>query len=114
MKTLTLTDEQYEQAKHALPQEKSADTKCHGVCICILDKGFMYIGYLETDGEYFTIRKPLNIRSYTSGKGLLWHAANGSEDMTLDGYDGELKGICTAQYSELKHFIPTKESLWYS
>ncbi len=80
----------------------------HGCCIVILDKGFMYIGELITDNEYLTILKPQNIRNYTSGKGLLWHAKNGSENMVLDGYDGILK----APYSELKHFIPTDKKLW--
>ena len=81
----------------------------HGVCICVLNNGFMYIGYLSVGPKYFTITMPQNIRSYDSGNGLLWHAENGSKDMTLDSYSGEIKGF----NSELKHFIPTKESLWY-
>lgn len=80
----------------------------HGCCIVILDKGFMYIGELITDDKFLTILKPQNIRQYTSGKGLLWHAKHGSKDMVLDGYDGILK----APYSELKHFIPTDKHLW--
>ena len=80
----------------------------HGWCIVILSQGFMYIGELVTDGEFLTINKPANIRCYTSGNGLLWHAANGDENMVLDRYDGIIK----APYSELKHFIPTKKELW--
>ncbi len=84
------------------------ETKNHGYCIVVLDKGFMYIGELTTDGEFLKVDKPKNIRSYTSGKGLLWHAANGDKDMILDGYHRYLK----APYCELKHFIPTEKSLW--
>jgi hypothetical protein len=80
----------------------------HGCCIVILDKGFMYIGELITDEKFLTILNPKNIRKYTSGKGLLWHAQNGSKDMVLDKYEGILK----APYNELKHFIPTNKELW--
>lgn len=81
----------------------------HGCCIVVLDKGFMYIGELTTDGEFLVIKNPKNIRQYTSGKGLLWHAKNGSKNMILDAYQ---YGILKAPYAELKHFIPTDAELW--
>ena len=101
---------------HALFNTKESETCSaeneevnHGWSIVILDKGFMYIGELITDGEWLTINDPSNIRYYESGKGLLWHAKNGPEKMTLDKYEG---GQIKAPYSELKHFIPTNKGIW--
>ena len=81
----------------------------HGWCICVLDNGFIYLGELITDAVHFVIKDPSNIRTYSSGKGLLWHAENGPKHMVLDSYkDGEIKGF----HNDLKHFIPTKKDLW--
>lgn len=84
----------------------------HGMCISILDKGFIYIGALTTDDKFFEITKPLNLRSYTSGKGLLWHANHGAENTAIDGKEKvneNLKG----PIDKLIHFIPTQEEFWY-
>ena len=80
----------------------------HGFCIVIIDKGFIYVGNLTTDDKFITIYKPKNIRTYSSGKGLLWHAGNGSKDMVLNPYDHLLK----APLDKLIHFIPTDPKLW--
>ena len=90
-------------------QESTNQEINHGWCIVILDKGFIYIGELITGGKFLTIIEPSNIRCYSSGKGLLWHAKNGSENVTLDSYDG---GSIKAPFCELKHFIPTDKNLW--
>ena len=81
----------------------------HGWCIVILDKGFIYLGELITRGRFLTVNEVSNIRYYSSGKGLLWHAKNGPKDMTLDKYEG---GHLGAPFSELKHFVPTDKKLW--
>lgn len=87
--------------------EKTTD---HGFCICILDKGFIYVGDLTIGPEFVTISDPANVRYYESGNGLLWHAANGSEHVVLDKYpNGEIKLF----RNELKHFIPTEKTKWY-
>jgi len=105
---LELSKELGKELGKELREELNRKETNHGWCIVVLDKGFMYIGELITDGEYLTINQPKNIRSFTSGKGLLWHAKNGSEDMILDAFDGILK----APYTELKHFILTDKDLW--
>lgn len=85
------------------------DTINHGYCIVILGNGFLYVGELITDSKFIVIKEPANIREYRSGKGLLWHAANGAVDTILDPYpNGELK----APFNKLEHFIPTKRALW--
>lgn len=95
--------------KEVLHPTENSDEIDHGFCIVILDKGFIYIGDLTTDEKFLTIKDPKNIRYYSSGKGLLWHAANGSKDVKLDPYPN---GIIKAPFFELKHFIPTEKSLW--
>lgn len=86
-------------------------TEEHGCCVIILDKGFIYVGDLSIVGKYIEIKRPMNLRSFDSSKGLLWHAENGKEDTTLDSFKS---GAVKAPLSSLEHFIPTKSELWYS
>jgi len=81
----------------------------HGVCFVIIDRGFIYIGEFKTNNQFATINNPINVRSYTAGKGLLWHVDNGDEDMELD------KGgkVIKVPFDKVIHFIPTDKSLWY-
>ena len=94
------------QEHQQIPKSKEID---HGVCFCILSQGFMYIGHLFTDDKFMRVTEPINIRSYMSGKGLLWHVENGDAEMTLDRGGREVK----MPFSKLEHFISTEKSLWY-
>ena len=78
--------------------------KDHGYCIAVLDKGFVYVGDVKTDGEYIYISNAKNIRKWTGGHGLSWYAITGfSKDITLDD-SGDVK----APFIEIKHMIECK------
>jgi len=42
----------------------------HGLQIAVLDKGFVYIGYVTTDGEWCHISDAWNIRRWGTTRGL--------------------------------------------
>ena len=42
----------------------------HGLSIVVLDRGFVYIGFAKTDGEWVYIDKAKNIRYWGTSKGL--------------------------------------------
>lgn len=44
--------------------------KEHGVCIVVLDRGFVYHGRTSTDSEWCTIQDARNIRIWGTDKGL--------------------------------------------
>ena len=88
----------------------------HGYCVVLVKCGFIYIGELITEGDFFTINYPLNLRHYDSGKGLLWHCSHGNVDAIVDGLSE--KGVALNDYlkgpmNNLIHFIPTKKEVWY-
>lgn len=73
----------------------------HGYCIAVLDKGFVYVGDVETTSEWATIRNTKNVRRWIGGHGLSWYAKNGfNTDITLDD-SGDVKVIAT----DIKHLI---------
>jgi len=87
--------------------------KKHGLCLIVLSVGFMYIGELITDGEFLTIDKPIHVpkllQTYMAGKGLLWYARNGNNDLRFEQCSDQV----LAPHASLKQFIPTKANLWY-
>lgn len=98
----------FNKSEDIIEQESSKEYLNHGYCFVILEKGFIYIGELHTNDKFLKIKNPKNIRKYTSGKGLLWHVENGSEDMVLDSCNIDLK----APYKSLSQFIRTDKKLW--
>lgn len=80
----------------------------HGLCIAVLDNGFVYVGYVETDGKYCTIKEAKNIRR--------WGTTGGLGQLALQGVQPETKldiaGTVKAPIGELKHLIICEESKW--
>ena len=90
-----------ETAANITAASAASGKEFHGNCIVVLDKGFVYLGDLYTDGNWLYINNAKNIRKWTGGHGLSWYAENGfSEDIVLDG-SGDIK----APIGGLKHLI---------
>ena len=107
MKIEDLTIGEAKQLANLFSKETAANItaatgkELHGNCIVVLDKGFVYLGDLSTDGNWLYINNAKNIRKWTGGHGLSWYAENGfSNDVVLDD-SGDIK----APIGELKHLI---------
>ena len=80
----------------------------HGLCIIVLDRGFVYVGTLITGEKFLTIDKARNVRRWGTERGLGQLALEGPQLNTkLDDCD-----TVRAPMSELKHFIICEESRW--
>ena len=79
-----------------------------GFAIVVLDRGFIYVGEVENDGEWCVIHSPRNIRSYGTTEGL--------GQLALSGPTGTTKldkcGTVRAPHHALIHIIETDKSLW--
>ena len=85
-------------------QNNDEDVVNHGYCICVLDKGFIYLGTAYTKAGYLHIENAKNIRKWTGGHGLSWYAIHGFDnDIVLDD-SGDIK----VPQSELEHLIVCK------
>jgi hypothetical protein len=80
----------------------------HGLCIVVLDKGFVYVGELETDGKLMTLRKARNIRRWGTERGLGQLALEGPQDGTALDECGTVKALL----AELKHWLVCEVSAW--
>jgi hypothetical protein len=76
--------------------------------ICILDKGFVYIGTLSIDDKMATIEDAQCIRKWGTTKGLGQLALEGPQSSTVLDKVGTV--VCLKE--ELKHAILTDASLW--
>lgn len=84
------------------------DVVNHGFCIAVLDKGFVYVGTVTTDGRFVRITGVQNIRRWGTTNGLGQLALEGPQENTrLD----ECGDIC-APITELKHLITCEASKW--
>ena len=80
----------------------------HGLCIVVLDKGFVYVGTLITGAKFFTIDNAQCVRRWGTTKGLGQLALEGPQSST------RLDDACTvrALLCELKHFIICEVGAW--
>ena len=79
-----------------------------GLCICVMDKGFIYVGNLTIANGIVTIADAKNIRRWGTTNGLGQLAEQGAQaDTKLDEY-----GTVRSLQSELKHWIKCKVSAW--
>lgn len=87
----------------------STDAKLNeGLCICVMDKGFVYVGVLTIDSHTATIADAKNIRRWGTTAGLGQLANNGPQESTkMDEY-----GVVRCLLPELKHWIPCKGEAW--
>jgi len=80
----------------------------HGLCIVVLDKGFVYVGQLMTDDKFLTITDAKNIRRWGTTRGLGQLAQEGPQTNTaLDNV-----GVVRALIGELKHWILCEVGAW--
>jgi len=79
----------------------------HGVAIVVLDRGFVYVGRVATDGEWVYIDDCRNIRYWGTERGL-GELVDGPTPKTKIDYVGELKAPLRALIS----IISTKGDNW--
>ena len=80
----------------------------HGLKIVVLDKGFVYIGIVTTDGEWVHISNAHNIRRWGTTRGLGQLALTGpTSDTKLDA-----AGDIQAPFHALQHLIAVKAEKW--
>ena len=87
---------------------KSCGNECHGLQVVVLDKGFVYVGETETDGNFCYIKDAKNIRRWGTKNGLGELAANGPTSETKADPAGTVK----APISALIHMIKCEDSKW--
>ena len=89
-------------------KETSRNTECsapvnRGQNIVVLDRGFVYVGEVEINGDWITIKNAKNIRKWGTTKGL-GELINGPlKDTVLDEC-----GEVITHIKALIHFIPCK------
>ena len=72
----------------------------HGLQIVVLDRGFVYIGNVVTDGEWCIISNAWNIRRWGTTRGLGELADGPTGDTVVDKV-----GIVRAPMTALQHLI---------
>jgi len=81
-----------------------------GFSIVVLDRGFVYVGSVEHDGEWCVIRDAKNIRYWGTTKGLGQLALNGPQSKTKLDTTGTVRAPARAVIS----LIETEASKWRS
>ena len=99
------------QAKElaALLRESSAprQTLDHGLTIVVLDRGFVYVGYTRTDGEWVYIEQAKNIRYWGTTKGLGELVGGPTSNTKLDAV-GKIK----VPFHALQQIISVEAEKW--
>lgn len=91
----------------AAPQ-RTQPTIEHGLKIVVLDKGFVYVGRVTTDGEWVHIANAHNIRRWGTTQGLGQLALSGPTTSTeLDAV-----GTVKAPFHALQHLIAVTADAW--
>ena len=90
------------------PVAKAVEEENHGLCIVVLDKGFVYLGTLITGAKFITIDNAQCVRRWGTTNGLGELAQKGPQSNTV------LDDACTvkALLCELKHFIICDGGAW--
>ena len=83
-------------------------TACEGpIKIVVLDRGFVYVGHVEIDGDFVVIRNAKNLRYWGTTKGL-GELVNGP----LSGTKMDNVGTVRAAYRALISMIDVEQSKW--
>jgi hypothetical protein len=99
-KTIKIDEVEYVRADSVPPRE--GDIK-----IVILDRGFVYVGYVKIDDDFLVITNAKNIRAWGTSKGL-GELVNGPLPSTkLDN-----AGTVRAPLRALIHMIDVEQSKW--
>ena len=81
----------------------------HGLQIAVLDRGFVYIGNIVTDGEWCYIENAWNIRRWGTTRGLGELVDGPTSDTQLDRV-----GSVRVPFHVLHHLIAVKGAGWTS
>lgn len=106
--TIKIDDVEYVR-KDSLPKvsEVKDGESYHGLNIVVLDRGFVYIGYVRTDKDWCYIDQASNVR--------VWGTSTGLSEL-IDGPTSSTKldkaGSVKANIKSLIHLIACKESVW--
>lgn len=79
----------------------------HGCNIAVLDKGFVYIGFVTERGDWFEITSAYNIRRWGTTRGLGELVGGPTENTVLDKV-----GTVKAPRHALVHLIHVDEAAW--
>ena len=79
----------------------------HGLQIVVLDRGFVYIGFTITDGEWVHISDAKNIRRWGTTRGLGQLVDGPMADTELDTV-----GNIRVPFHSLQHLIAVKAEAW--
>lgn len=79
----------------------------HGICIVVLERGFVYVGRVVTDGNWCYITDASNIRTWGTTKGLS-ELVNGP----LSNTKLDKAGTVRANIMSVIHLISCEESTW--
>lgn len=80
----------------------------HGLQIAVLDRGFVYVGQVYTNGEWCVIENAKNVRRWGTTKGLGELAAQGPQRNTVLDEAGTVK----ASIRSLNHLIGCEAEKW--
>lgn len=80
----------------------------HGFCIAVLDRGFVYVGDVVTDGRFVKITNARNLRRWGTQRGLGQLALEGPLSNTVLDECGDI----VAPISELKHIMVSEVTRW--
>jgi len=81
----------------------------HGLKIAVLDRGFVYIGHVVTDGEWCYISNTWNIRRWGTSRGLGELVGGPTAGTILDRV-----GDVRAPMHALQHLIEVEAGKWTS
>jgi len=95
-------------AMFGAPVKSNVGVVDHGLCIVVLDKGFVYVGQLMTDDKFLTIMEARNVRRWGTTKGLGQLALDGPQPNTALDKCGTVRALI----GELKHMILCEVSAW--
>lgn len=86
-----------------------SNTEDHGLQICVLERGFVVVGYAQTDEKWLTVTDAKYVRQWGTSKGLGELAANGPLPGTILDEGGTIK---VPFNSALIHLLECNEEAW--
>lgn len=93
----------------SVPAARSGVREDHGVQIVVLDRGFVYVGRVQTDDRWVYITDAKNIRYWGTTNGLGELVSGPRPETKLDPV-----GSIKASFKALIHLIAVDEKKWKS
>lgn len=89
------------------PAAPGAERIEHGIQIAVLDKGFVYVGEVATDGAWVYITRAVNVRRWGTTKGLGELVNGPTRNTELD-----VVGSIRVPFHALQHLIAVEADKW--